>query len=417
MRMVCSVDEIKGGITQMLSFMKDFMEKQEKAKETSNKEAYEQNDDLLDDGNPLLGYVPGAGPPKDRHFNLGAYTRSSKKVTQALEEGETSQEGFVPPPQKEGTSRTVHIPANNSPKEDDYLDLQYGYQEAYNTILSPQPKQSSHNVMDEPKDSNQIKALEERFKVVEGYDAFDVDTLEMSLLSDLVIPHKFKVPNFEKYKGLTCPRKHLRMYVRKMAAYDHDQKLMMHFFQDSLSGASVDWYMQLEKTNIRSWTDLANTFLKQYKYNLDMAPNRLQLQNLSQKKDEAFKEYAQRWREIAARVQPPLLEKELVDMFMSTLQGPYYKRMVGSVSSGFSDLVVIGERIENGIKNGKIQGTLSSPYSKKPSSSFSKKKEGETNTVIHQDVRTPMTIPQQKNRFPGPQRSFDPLPTSRSEIL
>ena len=85
-----------------------------------------------------------------------------------------------------------------------------------------------------------------------------------------------------------------------------------------------------------------------------MAPNRMKLQNLSQKKEESFKECAQRWREMEARVQPPLLEKELVYMFMGTLQGLYYDKMVGSVSSRFSDLVTIGERIKVGIKIGKI---------------------------------------------------------------
>ena len=59
-----------------------------------------------------------------------------------------------------------------------------------------------------------------------------------------------------------------------------------------------------------------------------------------------YNKYAQRWREMASRVQPPLLEKELVDMFMGTLQGVYYEKMVGSISSVFSDLVTIGERIE-----------------------------------------------------------------------
>ena len=59
---------------------------------------------------------------------------------------------------------------------------------------------------------------------------------------------------------------------------------------------------------------------------------------------------------MAARVQPPLLEKELVDMFMGTLQGLYYDKMVGSVSSIFSDLVTIGERIEASKKSGTIQG-------------------------------------------------------------
>ncbi|MCI37221.1 hypothetical protein A2U01_0058445 [Trifolium medium] len=82
----------------------------------------------------------------------------------------------------------------------------------------------------------------------------------------------------------------------------------------------------------------------------------MQLQNLTQKSNESFKEYAQRWIESAARVQPPLLEKELVDTFMSTLQGPYYERMIGSIASSFFDMVVIRERVEEGLKSGKIQG-------------------------------------------------------------
>lgn len=45
-----------------------------------------------------------------------------------------------------------------------------------------------------------------------------------------------------------------------------------------------------------------------------MAPDRLQLQNLSQKDKESFKEYAQWWRELASQVELPLTEKELDDM-------------------------------------------------------------------------------------------------------
>jgi hypothetical protein len=50
-----------------------------------------------------------------------------------------------------------------------------------------------------------------------------------------------------------------------------------------------------------------------------MAPDRTQLQNLSLKSNECFREYAQRWREIASRVQPPMLEKEMANMFMNTV--------------------------------------------------------------------------------------------------
>ena len=36
---------------------------------------------------------------------------------------------------------------------------------------------------------------------MEGFDAFEVDALEMGLVPNLVIPPKFKVNEFEKYKG------------------------------------------------------------------------------------------------------------------------------------------------------------------------------------------------------------------------
>ena len=92
-----------------------------------------------------------------------------------------------------------------------------------------------------------------------------------------------------------------------MSVHTKDQGLLIHFFQDSLSGASLEWYMKLEKTHIRCWNDLARDFVKHYQYNMDMAPNRTQLQNLSQGPRESFKEYAHKWREVVAIVQPPLM--------------------------------------------------------------------------------------------------------------
>lgn len=78
------------------------------------------------------------------------------------------------------------------------------------------------------------------------------ECVDMCLVLDDVIPPMFKVQDFEKYKGVSCPDTHLRMYCRKIAAHIKNSKLMIHCFQDSLSGALLDWYMQLEKSNIRS---------------------------------------------------------------------------------------------------------------------------------------------------------------------
>ena len=65
----------------------------------------------------------------------------------------------------------------------------------------------------------------------------------------------------------------------------------MHFFQESLAGVAVTWYTNLEASRIRSWKDLMVAFIRQYQYNSDMAPDRTQLQNMSKREHESFKEY------------------------------------------------------------------------------------------------------------------------------
>ncbi|MCI29262.1 gag-protease polyprotein, partial [Trifolium medium] len=105
------------------------------------------------------------------------------------------------------------------------------------------------------------RALEERLKAIEGFSAFGIDALDMCLVPDVVVPPKFKTLDFEKYKGLQCPKIHLKRFCTKMAAHVTNEKLMMHVFQDSLSEASLDWYIQLERTQIQTWKDLMEAFL------------------------------------------------------------------------------------------------------------------------------------------------------------
>ncbi|KAL2985444.1 hypothetical protein AAZX31_12G153400 [Glycine max] len=151
------------------------------------------------------------------------------------------------------------------------------------------------------KDKGKIDLLEERLRAVEGLGNYPFsDLADLCLVPDIVIPPKFKVPDFDKYKGTTRPKNHLRMYCRRMGAYSTDEKLLMHFFQDSLAGAAVAWHTNLEASQIRSWKDLANAFIRQYQYNTDMAPDRNQLQSMTKQEHESIKEYAQRWRDLVA---------------------------------------------------------------------------------------------------------------------
>jgi len=241
------------------------------------------------------------------------------------------------------------------------------------------PEDIQNVLINADKTKDKLEILEERLRVIEVASAREFgDVTELCLVPDVVIPPKFKVPEFEKYKGATCPKSHLTMYCRKMTAHAHDEKLLMHIFQDSLAGMALNWYMHLEPARVHSWKDLVDAFLKQYKYNMDMAPDRVQLQNMMKKSSETFKEYAQRWRELAAQVEPPLHEKEMTTTFIETLQTSFYEHVVGSISSNFSNIVTIGERIEHGLKSGKIaQGSSAATNAKKSRFNPNKKKEGE----------------------------------------
>jgi hypothetical protein len=68
-----------------------------------------------------------------------------------------------------------------------------------------------------------------------------------------------------------------------MSTQTDNDKLLIHCFQDSLTGAALRWYMDLDRTSIRSFNDLANAFIQQYNYNSYMAPDLDELRALSQK--------------------------------------------------------------------------------------------------------------------------------------
>ena len=74
--------------------------------------------------------------------------------------------------------------------------------------------------------------IEERLRAIEGgEDHAFADLAELYLVPIVVIPPKFKVSNFNKYKGTTFPKNHLKVYYKKMGAYAKDEKLLIHFFQ------------------------------------------------------------------------------------------------------------------------------------------------------------------------------------------
>ncbi|XP_040971315.1 uncharacterized protein [Gossypium hirsutum] len=108
---------------------------------------------------------------------------------------------------------------------------------------------------------------------------------------------------------------------------------------NSLVGVAARWYNQLSSARIGSWRDLAQVFMQQYNHVTDMTLDRITLQNMEKKPNECFRQYTQRWREVA-------------------MQAPFITHMIRSTVKSFADIVMAGEMIENAIKDGKIEGEM-----------------------------------------------------------
>ncbi|KAA3473065.1 RNA-directed DNA polymerase (Reverse transcriptase), Ribonuclease H-like protein [Gossypium australe] len=170
--------------------------------------------------------------------------------------------------------------------------------------------------------------LKEKFKAFKNVDHhYGIDAKDLSLVPDLVLLHKFKMAEFEKYNGTSFPEAHITVFCRRMTGYVNNDQLLIQYFQDRLVG----WHPG------------------------DMTPDRIMLQNMEKKSNESFRQYVQRWREVTMQVQPPLLEKETTMLFINNLKAPFITHMIRSTTKSFADIVMAGEMIENAIRGGKIE--------------------------------------------------------------
>ncbi|KAI5436554.1 hypothetical protein KIW84_022886 [Lathyrus oleraceus] len=155
--------------------------------------------------------------------------------------------------------------------------------------------------------------------------------------------------------------------------------------------------MGLDSVNIRSFNDLGEAFVKQYKYNVDMAPDRDQLRAMSQKEKETFKD----------------------------------------APSDFTEMVNMGMRLEEGVREGCL--TREEGSSAKLYEAFAKKKKGEAHVVEnqhyqhqnqqqqHQQYQQQQHHPQQQAYQPQNNNqtstsydrkrvTFDPIPVTYAEL-
>ena len=146
-----------------------------------------------------------------------------------------------------------------------------------------------------------METLAEKLRIIEGssvHGSVDLDSL--TNFPQVIMPPKFKAPEFVKYDGIGDPCTYLRKFSRKMAPYGDNHTLLCQIFPDSLTSPTATWYARLEKTS--SWREMASSFLEYYRFNNEIALNHIVLMRIKNKSVESFCEYAQRWCELTAQV-------------------------------------------------------------------------------------------------------------------
>ena len=78
------------------------------------------------------------------------------------------------------------------------------------------------------------------------------------------------------------------------------------------------------------------------------------MERIKQNATETYREYAYRWRREAARVRPPITEKEIIEVFVRIQELEYYNRMLLILGGKFGEIFKIGEAIEDSFRTRKI---------------------------------------------------------------
>ena len=137
----------------------------------------------------------------------------------------------------------------------------------------------------------------------------------------------------------------------------------------------------------------------------------MRLQNMCKKRgDESFKEYAQRWRDLAAQVAPPMMEREMVIVMVDTLPVFYYE------NGGLHTFKLCGyglhlRKNQSGSKKRQIWSSCFDKCQKKTGANEEGENEGEAHAVTAIPIQ-PSFPPTQQCHYSANKQTFS-LPTAQ----
>ena len=96
-------------------------------------------------------------------------------------------------------------------------------------------------------------------------------------------------------------------------------------FQNTLTGAILRWFLNLDDARARSWEDICQEFHKQYKYHIEVDITRRDLETTKQEPKESFSIFITKQRAKATQMMNRPSEEKQLAMVVKNLLAIYHK--------------------------------------------------------------------------------------------
>ena len=190
-----------------------------------------------------------------------------------------------------------------------------------------------------------------------------IDYQSLSLFPNVRLPLKFKMPVMDKFDGTGFPKSHLKMYMRAMQPSKATKEMLAQMFQNTLTGATLKWFLNVEDTRTRNWKDICREFHNQYKYNI-LDVTRRDLETTKQEPKESFLAFITQWRAKATQMITRPSEEEQIQMVVKNLLYIFHKHLLSQYFPNFKALVIASTYVEDATNNGMLKNEEGSIFQK-----------------------------------------------------
>ncbi|KAK4729640.1 hypothetical protein R3W88_022628 [Solanum pinnatisectum] len=103
------------------------------------------------------------------------------------------------------------------------------------------------------------------------------------MFPDFHLPIGFKTPKFDKYNSHGDPVAHLKRFCIHLRGAGGKKEILMAYFGESLTGVALEWFIDKDISRWHVWNDMAQDFVQQFQYNIDIISDHNSLASIKKK--------------------------------------------------------------------------------------------------------------------------------------